>query len=89
MHYFRCPHCYKSVPVEPNQLNCRIFRHGVFKKTVPNTLIKEGVQIPPHATKQICDSFKKEGLIDGCGKPVQITHINDDGSLLAKKCGYI
>ena len=89
MHYFRCPHCNGTVQVEPNQLNCRIFRHGVFKKTIPNTLIKEGTQIPPHATKQVCDYFKKENLIYGCGKPVQITKVNDDGSLQSKICAYI
>jgi hypothetical protein len=89
MSNFRCPHCNETVQIEPNQLNCHTFRHGVFKKTIPNTLIKEGIDIPHHATKNLCDIFKKKGLIYGCGKPVQITQINDDGSFIVRPCGYI
>ena len=34
--YFICPHheCGGMVEVPPNQLNCKIFRHGIYKKTI-------------------------------------------------------
>jgi DNA-directed RNA polymerase subunit RPC12/RpoP len=38
----QCPHCNGTVMVK--QLNCKIFRHGVFKKN--------GKQINPHAKKK-------------------------------------
>jgi len=42
-----CPHC--NCPMEIIQLNCRIFRHGIFKSN--NT------QINPHASKEECDYY--------------------------------
>ena len=47
--------------VEKKQLNCKIFRCGIYKKT--------GKQIPPHSKKTICDNLAKNNLIYGCGKP--------------------
>jgi hypothetical protein len=58
---FKCPHCSIYIMVEKNQLNCKIFRCGIYKKT--------GKQIPPHSKKEICDKLKKNNLIYGCGKP--------------------
>lgn len=57
-----CPHCSDTVIIE--QLNCCIFRHGVFKEN--------NIQIPPHATKLECDNFISNNLIFGCGKPFEI-----------------
>lgn len=54
-----CPHC--RDPVWIDQLNCRIFRHGVFKHNYE--------QIPPHSPKTDCDRFVELNLIYGCGKP--------------------
>jgi hypothetical protein len=57
-----CPHCNGMVIIE--QLNCAIFRHGIFKNT--------GKQIPPHASKEECDNWVKNNDIYGCGKPFQV-----------------
>jgi CDP-diacylglycerol--glycerol-3-phosphate 3-phosphatidyltransferase len=43
----QCPHCEDFILIE--ELNCCIFRHGV--------LIKTGLQIDPHAPKELCDFY--------------------------------
>lgn len=40
------PHCNGFIII--NKINCSIFRHAIFKKN--------GKQINPHATKQMCKS---------------------------------
>jgi len=55
----KCPHC--GCPVIIDQLNCNLFRHGVFKDT--------NEQINPHATDEECDNYISKDLIYGCGKP--------------------
>jgi DNA-directed RNA polymerase subunit RPC12/RpoP len=60
----KCPHCEGDVLINKKELNCGIFRHGIFKHN--------GEQIPPHAMKEDCDRWKMEELIYGCGKPFQI-----------------
>jgi len=67
-----CPHCLSYTMIE--QLNCRIFRHGIFK---------DGSDVSPHSTKEDCDRFIALDLIWGCGKPFQI--IGD----VAVVCEYI
>lgn len=62
-----CPHCQEFVWIQ--ELNCGIFRHGVFKHNFE--------QIPPHASKEDCDRFVIQGQIYGCGKPFQITRTPD------------
>lgn len=63
-----CPHCNNYVLIE--QLNCKIFRHGVLKSN--NT------QINPHANKEECDYYIKNDLIYGCGKPFIIIENNNE-----------
>lgn len=58
---FLCPHCLIGVEVKKKELNCKIFRCGVYKSN--------NKQINPHAKKELCDKLKKEDLIYGCGKP--------------------
>lgn len=72
-----CPHC--KIPILIEELNCCIFRHGVF--------IKTNEQIPPHASKQECEYYIKNKLIFGCGKPFKIIKINN--KLIAEICDYI
>jgi len=74
----QCPHC--KYPVLIEELNCRIFRHGVFKIN--------GKQIDPHAPKLSCDFYVKNRLILGCGKPFQIIP-NQDDTFIAVICDYI
>ena len=69
-----CPHCEGSVLIE--QINCRIFRHAVYKTT--------GEQMEPHASKEICEKALLEGMIYGCGRPFLL-----DASGCAVICDYI
>jgi hypothetical protein len=75
-----CPHCQGMIIVLPNELNCRIFRHGVY--------ISNGEPIPPHASKEECDRLVSENMIHGCGKPFRVIQ-QVDGSELAVECDYI
>lgn len=68
-----CPHC--NEPVIIQEVNCAIFRHGIFKTNYE--------QIPPHSTKDQCDEWIEKNMIYGCGKPFKI--INNT----AVKCDYI
>jgi hypothetical protein len=72
-----CPSCEMFVIIE--QINCAIFRHGIFKQSA--------TQIPPHSSKIDCDAFIKNELIYGCGKPFIVTVI--DGTPVAGHCEYI
>ena len=72
-----CPHCNDPILIE--QLNCKIFRHGILKSN--NT------QINPHASKKDCDDYINNGLIYGCGNPFKIIEI--DNELKAVTCEYI
>jgi hypothetical protein len=72
-----CPHCKDSVLIE--QLNCRIFRHGILKHN--------GVQINPHSPKDLCDHYVKNNMIYGCGKPFLIK--GDAPNLIVEICDYI
>ena len=72
-----CPHCKGTVVIE--QLNCKIFRHGTFKK--------DGKQMNPHETKEKCDKFVKDELIHGCGKPFKV--ISKENEYISVECDYI
>uniref|UniRef100_A0A6C0J863 Uncharacterized protein n=1 Tax=viral metagenome TaxID=1070528 RepID=A0A6C0J863_9ZZZZ len=61
---YSCPHCEGIIITEYNQLNCKIFRHGVFIDTLK--------QIGCHANKIECDKLRKNNLIYGCGQPYEI-----------------
>ena len=76
---FTCPHCQGSIIVERNELNCRIFRHGVYKQT--------GQPIPPHAPKEECDRLVTSQMIDGCGKPFRVE--GEHETIRAIPCDYI
>lgn len=71
----KCPWCEESVYIPQNGINCRIFRHGVYKSTK--------LQVPPHTSKHECDRLAQEGLIVGCGRPFWF-----DGSEI-RVCDYI
>jgi hypothetical protein len=72
-----CPNCQQFVEIL--EINCAIFRHGIFKVS--------GQQIDPHTPKAQCDQYMKEGLIYGCGKPFKV--IVRENILLAEVCEYI
>ena len=64
-HFFICPHCQGHIMVHHTELNCRIFRHGVYRDS--------GEPISPHTPKEVCDRLIVENRIEGCGKPFRIT----------------
>jgi hypothetical protein len=47
-----------------------------------------GEPIPPHATKEECDSLSLQNMIYGCGKPFQVVK-QEDGTELAVLCDYL
>ena len=61
---FPCPHCEQYITVAKNEINCKIFRHGVFKNDFN--------QMNPHEKKEKCDQFSQNDTIYGCGKPFRI-----------------
>jgi hypothetical protein len=73
----KCPHCEEYIEII--EINCAIFRHGIFKNTAQ--------QIDPHTPKQICDQYIKTNAIYGCGKPFKI--IFRENNLVAEICDYI
>ena len=75
-----CPHCTKPIMVYVKDINCAIFRHGVYKET--------GLQIDPHAPKKVCDALAQQGKIYGCGKPFKLVR-KDSVMYIAEACEYI
>jgi len=73
MFIVQCPHC--GIFIEIVELNCKIFRCGIYKDTY--------MQIPPHLPFLECVRLVQEDLIYGCGKPFQI--INN----IPYPCNYI
>lgn len=76
---FICKHCNEQFVVNAKEFNCRILRHGVFKSSLQ--------PIPPHESKENCDSLFSNNLIYGCGKPLIIVEKNNEFDV--EICGYI
>ena len=76
---FECPSCEVAIEVLHNQINCKIFRCGIFKYN--NT------SIPPHSSKKSCEEWLEKNMIFGCGKPIQM--ITKGGIYYVEKCDYI
>ena len=80
-----CPHCNQCIEVI--ELNCKIFRCGVFKKNMK--------QINPHLCKNKCQQLVLENKIYGCGNPFQVEIVekvdkmNSEIEYKAVICGYI
>ncbi len=79
-YYFECPHCDQKIMVHKTELNCRIFRHGIFKKS--------GQQIHPHLSRERCERLKSMDLIYGCGKPFRV-ELDSSDNIQAMICDYI
>lgn len=75
-----CPHCTKPILVYVKDINCAIFRHGVYKKT--------GLQIDSHSPKKVCDTLAQQDKIYGCGKPFKLVRKNNV-MYIAEVCEYI
>ena len=76
-----CPHCSDIIFIYKKDFNCKIFRHGVYKK--------DNKQIDPHLNKEECDRLFKENLIHGCGKPFKLLIDLEANKYCAEKCDYI
>ena len=74
-----CPHCKSYIYILKNEINCKIFRHGVYKSN--------NKQINPHMKKEECDKLIKQNLIFGCGKPFKL--IKEKNEYKAITCDYI
>ena len=75
--YVSCPHCYQMVEII--EINCKIFRHGVYKTTQK--------QIDPHLNKEECDRLFYNNEIYGCGQPFRL--IQSNSNFTTEICGYI
>jgi hypothetical protein len=78
MRLVTCPHCIQCIEIV--ELNCRIFRCGIFKNTYK--------QVDPHLCEAECKRLFESGLIYGCGKPFYIQD-SSGNELVAVKCDYI
>ena len=76
---FDCPNCQNKIIVNKNDTNCKIFRHGVYKKNYQ--------QINPHSSLKDCQNFILNNLIFGCSKPFKLIDMND--GLYVDVCDYI
>lgn len=74
-----CPNCQDYVIIQ--ELNCCIFRHGIFKNN--------GNQIDPHTPKALCDQYIETNAIYGCGKPFKILISDLSDKYNAVVCDYI
>jgi hypothetical protein len=70
-----CPYSDCEISIEIIEVNCGIFRCGVYKNN--------GQQIDPHLSKEKCEQLKHDDKIWGCGRPYQL--INNT----LVKCDYI
>lgn len=67
-YFFTCPHCQGGVQVLKKDINCKIFRHGIYKDS--NQIIN------PHASKVVCDELILNNKIYGCGRPIYFDGLN-------------
>jgi len=77
-YYFSCPHCNDDIVVNIKELNCRIFRHAIYKHNYE--------QVNPHLSKKDCDSLVENNKVYGCCKPFEI--ISRDNKLFVTVCDY-
>ena len=78
-----CPHC--STTIDPTDLNCKIYRCGVYKISSNNN----ESNINPHLSKIECDKLVENDLIWGCSKPFRIIGVKDEFFYEVEICDYI
>lgn len=76
---FKCPHCEQYILVHQNEINCKIFRHAVYKHNL--------LPINPHSSKKVCEKLLQKNKIYGCGKPFRL--VENDGNFIVEICEYI
>ena len=75
----QCPHCLQYLIVAKKEVNCKIFRHAVFKTNFK--------QIDPHSKKEICDTLAQKQAVYGCSKAFRLVAKAD--GFYPEKCDYI
>ena len=75
---FTCPHCLTDILVNINELNCKIFRHAIYKTNFE--------QVNPHLCQKDCEFLLSNDLVYGCCKPIEI--ITKDDKQYAIICNY-
>lgn len=78
---FTCPHCGIQTDVNKRDVNCAIFRCGVWKHPHPSA----GQGINPHMPKHECEAVASQ--VYGCTKPFRL--VERHGQLWADICDYI
>lgn len=78
---FDCPHCNLIVQVLENEVNCKIFRHGILKSN--------GNQVNPHASKEHCQRLIDKDLVYGCCKPFKLSRGPNGTIDHVDVCNYI
>jgi len=76
---FLCPHCDQYAEVPKQQVNCRIFRHAVYKHNLR--------WINPHSSKELCDKLIDTEQVYGCAKPIRFRFTSTVNYV--EICGYI
>ena len=76
-----CPHCEGHIFILISEINCNVFRHGIYKHNLQ--------QIDQHSPKYICDKLVNDELILGCGKPFSLVFNKVDDTYKTIICDYI
>ena len=77
---FSCPHCKDLVQVLRGDMNCQIFRHGVYRHS--------GQPLGPHTSEDKCRDVVNRGLVYGCAGPFRV-RLTDDTTGTVETCEYI
>jgi len=75
-YFISCPHCQTTIEILDDQINCQIFRCGVYK--TPHLS-----PINPHSSEIECRRLIDDNLIWGCGQPFRFDGQN------VNQCDYI
>lgn len=80
---FKCPYddCDGQIIINKNEINCKIFRHAILKKTM--------AQISQHATKNECDSYLQNEEVYGCARPFCLVIDQETNKIKVEICDYI
>lgn len=78
-YFFSCPNCNGDIIVQKNELNCKIFRHGILKNNFK--------QVDPHLSFEKCKKLLENDEVIGCCKPFRI--IRSNNTFIATICDYI
>ena len=82
---FVCPHCEQGIQVHKNDINCRIFRHAVYKNNMR--------PINPHMAQNLCEKLVETNQVFGCAKPFRLVLIdvfnNISNNYIVEICEYL